>query len=1125
MTSLFAKQRQELRAAREREAAATKSVGTAATPTSPEAPVATPVGRAPDATAAATAAASSMPFASRSSPPRTMPPDVRRRVAHDDLVHRAAEATGGPGTSVISDVRERYGSTKPGSLHTGTMSRGVADGFPRAEKLEARVLAGKPMHGGTTRPIIVLPDLSEVTDDVLDARTICFDMHGNVDYRETPSMLDQQNLFFNGAQTLGDAQTFTVAELSYLLRSRYSAQRALCLKVLLCVVRRLKAERYSPDVIKQLGIDLERSQTILSLRNCLDDANRTVLALSLELLVCCVTPPSARRVDDRTARLWALGNRGHLQLAESVLANAPTVNIDADVSLADIMDSLHANICAGLLQTHLMNRLEYLVSQFTNGEDEFCNMMHALVLFCQQSPRFCDIVSHRQGLLTRAIECLPFAASVPPQTKRYCLQLLQLQCQSAKDLGAALLSPVWGVIGEISSFGKTLGLILRSDASEVEMLTVAEMLRLVMVLAQQQHELYLEQWDFVGLASKARGLVESSPNSAILLEVTTYLVKITSLANKQQKIGKGEVPELQIILLQLLEKVLSVRPGPSHFTLALLSSVSTCLEGLKPAGRRVRDQLAKPDPLLLFIQRVLQELQTSAPLPPSPHRASPLGHPSLLSSERVRRLVHRSIACNAIESSFRFLTAFYETVERRSAIWKQSVDLVFQRIGNNLATWSDRDCLFGCGVADLRCYLVEAVLSEALPTSVPAELIAKNILLYLCEGLFPLASTVKAFLDHLAAFAGGLPFPLLRYYNGVITSAIPPSAAVAFFFPEDDAFDRQAEVQSKWLLEPLLCADALDEASLISALSFVARMYRLLQEANDDGREGGTVAPALPQGLAPELAVYALGVVLRHSAVIHDPAGQLAFGEALQLFLAAPGPTAAEGGGGDSQDAGDSLSFFAAPRLDTARVSPSFYSLYADLVAEFASASFLNPAFARFLSIPLAMPYPPKYRQCFWSTLLDAADAYADPGDGVAEDGDGEDDSPPPPSRFPRLRTNQLPAPLACFVEPTETDEDVLALYVRCVGLAQRRRRRWRQRRQERRRRRQRQRQAPEEGEEEEEEEEAEDADDDDGGAFETIARRQLVRYAASTHLHETNRRFASAVLAGLAEMGVAVGR
>jgi hypothetical protein len=89
-----------------------------------------------------------------------------------------------------------------------------------------------------------------------------------------------------------------------------------------------------------------------------------------------------------------------------------------------------------------------------------------------------------------------------------------------------------------------------------------------------------------------------------------------------------------------------------------------------------------------------------------------------------------------------------------------------------------------------------------------------------------------------------------------------------------------------------------------------------------------------------------------------------------------------------------------------------YYHLYLELLRQYQSSSFFNRVFSQYISIPLAMSYPPDYRLAFWSNMIDTAHIFP-------------------------LKIGDAYLPLESFTAPKETQKNVLNYQKTLVKKAQ----------------------------------------------------------------------------------------
>ncbi|KAJ1547418.1 hypothetical protein HK405_005917 [Cladochytrium tenue] len=819
--------------------------------------------------------------------------------------------------------------------------RAAADAAPRLDG-QGRVVKGR----GSMAETLVDPSFHPVEGRNEPESPWVVDLHGRVLPRDASvRLLDPGNLVFNGLGGLGAGDGRTVEELSFLLRSRLAAQRAVSLRTLRALVARLKDGGFSAEAQRDLDSEMRRHRTVLSIRHCLDDSNRTVIALAVGAIRECLRPPSSRAIPDNAAELWPLASHGTVAVALAARANEPPVEPEqGETTLADILALIDSNVFDGLVSTNILTRLEYLLTQMDDDDAVVEAVLSLIHAFAQASLDISMQLLARRRITDRLLALSQSDSAAPRRSRLLALKTALSFSQCGPESATLLLQDGWleVCIDHLGIGGQALA---AGDGASRELFIAASRI-LEVWLELQVVNAAADDLDHIlpGVAITCSGAILQGLQSRDVWLCAAHSWRLTSAWAKERLAANVQSASKLIDTSIAVVAALAALPD-NELKQALLSQILQFLKtaaNVKVPGVTPTEWGSVVKTASLSLHSFVRQLE-QFDIPSAFSRPAVLGHPSSVTTARASALVKRTILCNCVESSLELLSSVVFLARERK--W-DTIDLVtvteelrallvrVNAISGVPGRLSGIDALLGSGFNQLRLtpWIIERRLNVARGTSSDV----KSLIAYLSNLAVADLSRIRLALNLIHEVLGGkIPLKLAGYYEELFR-VLSAAEVGQLFFPTDSALSRM-DAQSTWILAPIL--NSAGEEELPVPASDLVRVLGYLVDTD-----------SLPGDQYPnELLLYSIGHLFSISDVFLGPTVEPTLLRLLARLTSPP--------------------FLSTAALDTISAPVPFLTLYTALVGEFEARSFHSRPFLLFLVAPLAMSYPAIYRRIFWGEL------------------------------------------------------------------------------------------------------------------------------------------------------------
>ncbi|KAI8820195.1 uncharacterized protein EV422DRAFT_531982 [Fimicolochytrium jonesii] len=349
----------------------------------------------------------------------------------------------GKHVSFSDDIDEK---AKPSTVATSEGPQGEHPAWIPADKLEVGKLQW------------MLDSTSDTATSALTSQSttseIRFDLSGRI------IAADSNIPHHLGLHHHGDAPEragYTLDEMLTLARSTAPSQRAPALRMLGAVIANIYNCTYDPDPLWTISGLLLSKDYLIILRAGLDDSHDTVIASSLAGIAAVLGCGSL--TDDGEEHLWdrlALSSVGHRTHAISVAQQRhfaqratgrpsdPSDAIENDGSLHAIMQLMRFDALTGLIHTHLLVRLTYLLQSRLLSPAARNDILAILIRVCRHSRTAAADVAECEGLISYIhahFLCQSWPGTdVDSEILRVnALKIVRLLCQSGRDVAESLV--------------------------------------------------------------------------------------------------------------------------------------------------------------------------------------------------------------------------------------------------------------------------------------------------------------------------------------------------------------------------------------------------------------------------------------------------------------------------------------------------------------------------------------------------------------------------------------------------------------------------------------------------------------------------------------------------------------
>ncbi|KAL2913658.1 hypothetical protein HK105_206818 [Polyrhizophydium stewartii] len=295
---------------------------------------------------------------------------------------------------------------------------------------------------------------------------IRFDLHGRV--MDESSLKDDRVVLDTSLYHHGDSPSkpgYSIPELTHLSKSTVPSQRAVSLRALARIIANVHAEAYPPEMAREVCRLFHKHDVLLHIRVAIDASHETVVFQAMQALAIFLgaahAAAPASSVPDAEA-LWdklALGRTGFratplstqslaLFAAKSRGKDTSGVELPDDEggTLASVIKLLKFDPVLGLLSTHLLVRIRFLLDNFDVPTAALVDVVRVLMVIARHSASSAQDILECAGLvdsLSRAVVALrwplPNGSIDKLMLVRDTLRLFRVLCQSGRDATAALL--------------------------------------------------------------------------------------------------------------------------------------------------------------------------------------------------------------------------------------------------------------------------------------------------------------------------------------------------------------------------------------------------------------------------------------------------------------------------------------------------------------------------------------------------------------------------------------------------------------------------------------------------------------------------------------------------------------
>ncbi|KAJ3415514.1 RNA polymerase II associated protein 1 [Chytridiales sp. JEL 0842] len=311
-------------------------------------------------------------------------------------------------------------------------------------------------------------------DTAGDNTSLRFDLHGFViaDGSSIPTYL--------GLHHHGDEPSragYTISELSILTRSTVAAQRAVGIKALTAIIRRLRQGAFDKDVENSIFRALDKAHTLAYFRISLDDSNLNVISAGLTALAVCLgceVLTSSPAVTNTESLLMSSGIKGLYLGLESLRrlrnnaagyyqrdseSDVPNNNLFDErtefVSIEDVTMAFTSDMVAALKKSLLLERLRYFLKSRMLPLSDSCQILNILACAANHSEYISIAIATMSELvkLTRSMFLdiqWPSASPIQAQAAKCAINLISQLSLCSKEITRGFMEA--DVVDSITKF-------------------------------------------------------------------------------------------------------------------------------------------------------------------------------------------------------------------------------------------------------------------------------------------------------------------------------------------------------------------------------------------------------------------------------------------------------------------------------------------------------------------------------------------------------------------------------------------------------------------------------------------------------------------------------------------------